>query len=330
MWRFGHATDDVACPAVEGQALDRVMMTINGAPQLNGRIETFATRIPRGRHDGDRRTGPRGPALVGRRPHRAPEGLATHRGVEALFAPLGIPVLIGADADQARIVQMGTTRGSRGVSRSSRRTPVCDRAAPQPGEKVCSLRTRSRDARQFSSDRPAQSGGFRCRGGPPCVPSALRFAFTRRVTNGAAEGNIPRQRRGVQRPRGAHGGQRLSRHCPRRAGLEPAALRRREPPAHRREVNRGFVLTLRRRSPATSARSGLFRTVAETAFARASRMVAEAMADFRPTSARCRATGRTPTRGTCSTRSTRWPRARRRVHRRQREPVGRVHAHRPA
>lgn len=27
--------------------LDRVMLTINGAPQLNGRIETFATRISR-------------------------------------------------------------------------------------------------------------------------------------------------------------------------------------------------------------------------------------------------------------------------------------------
>ena len=242
--------------------LDRVMMTINGAPQLNGRIETFATRISReGATMEDRRTDLAAPALSWDADHRAPEGLATHSGVGGSLRPAGIPVLIGADVDQARIVQMGTTCGSRESPRSSRTgRPSVTAQPPQPGEKVWQLADEIARRPGTSSDRPAEQRA--------CLSWWTARVLQRLASPSpgasptARRRQHPRQRRGVQRPRGAYGDQRLFGDRHGAGGLEP---RRASPPrtsgSSTRREPRLRCWTLRRHQPATSAQAG--RTVAE-------------------------------------------------------------------
>ncbi len=262
--------------------LDSVLVSIDGAPQLNGRIETFKTRVSR--EGATMEIGGRdlaGPALSwDADPTVRLRGLQLTAALEALFAPLGIPVLIGADVDQARIVQMGTTLGSRGVSRSSRRTPVCDRAAPQPGEKVWQLADEiARRLGYLLWTAPSQSGGLAVVVDRPAYSSAERFTFSRRVTNGAAEGNILESAeefnaRDVPTVVNVYSGTARGAQVSNRQRFAAENLQLIDA-----EVNRGFVLDPPPTQP-RHVRAQRARTVAETA-REGARMVAEAMAGFR-------------------------------------------------
>ena len=270
--------------------LDSVLVSIDGAPQLNGRIETFKTRVSR--EGATMEIGGRdlaGPALSwDADPTVRLRGLQLTAALEALFAPLGIPVLIGADVDQARIVQMGTTRGSRGVSRSSRRTPVCDRAAPQPGEKVWQLADEiARRLGYLLWTAPSQNGGLAVVVDRPAYSSAERFTFSRRITSGAAEGNILEgaeefNARDVPTVVNVYSGTARGAQVSNRQRFAAENLQLIDA-----TVNRGFVLDPPPAQP-RHLRAQRSRTVAETA-REGARVVAEAMTGFR--SYRCTVQG---------------------------------------
>lgn len=120
--------------------LDRMFWSIDGATQINGRLETYDTKGSRA-----------GAVMIlsGRDmsgaaidcdadPTLRLKGLPLDAALTALFAPLGIPVRIGANVDAARQVQSGTRRGPRNGGTSRRRHAV-DQSHPQPGEKVWQL-----------------------------------------------------------------------------------------------------------------------------------------------------------------------------------------------
>lgn len=292
MWRSSTRQTTWSVLRQKIKLFDRVTFVIDGAPQLTGRIETFDT-------DGDRESGARmtitgrdmaGPALSwDADPTVRLKGLQLSAALEALFAPLRIPVVIGADADAARTVQIGTTRGSRGVSsgRRTRRTQVCDRAQPQPGEKVWQLADEiARRLGYLLWTAPAQDGGLAVVIDRPAYSSGDVFTFARRITTTSAgetaEGNI------------LSGGESFTiRDVPSEVNVYSGTARGASLSARQRyqavnlaiadtEVTRGFALDPAPTQP-RHVRAQRARTVAETA-SEGTRMVSEAMAGFR----RCR------------------------------------------
>ena len=289
MWRSSVRQTTWAVLRAKIKLFDKVTFVIDGAPQITGRIETFDTQA-------DREGGARitisgrdmaGPALSwDADPTVRLKGLQLSAALEALFAPLGIPVVIGADADAARTVQIGTTRGSRGVSsgRRTRRTQVCDRAQPQPGEKVWQLADEiARRLGYLIWTAPAQDGGLAVVIDRPAYSSAEVFTFARRITETAAgataAGNI------------LSGGETFSvRDVPSEVNVYSGTARGASLSARQRyqavnlaiadvEVTRGFALDPAPAQP-RHVRAQRARTVAETA-REATRIVSEAMYGFR-------------------------------------------------
>lgn len=148
----------------EVKLLENVTISIDGAAQITGRIETLDTLTERG-----------GATMVisGRDlggmamswdadPTVRLRGLSLSDALSALFAPFGVPVLV-TDAAAARIVQSGTNRASlggshhhrsrapvnantgrrrapsRGVTTRRHRAQPIDRSHPRAGEKAWAL-----------------------------------------------------------------------------------------------------------------------------------------------------------------------------------------------
>lgn len=118
---------------------DRMFWAIDGAVQMNGRLEEIVDGAdPQG---GDTLTlsgrDLSGPAL---RWHADPrvrlKGLTLEDAMTRLFAPLGISVRVGEDVGGTRAVQVGTSRSARAGRSTTRRRHTLDRTRPQPGETV--------------------------------------------------------------------------------------------------------------------------------------------------------------------------------------------------
>lgn len=120
--------------------LDSMSWQIDGAEQVNGRIETIETHGSRAGAvmivSGRDMTGPAMDWDAD--PTLKLKGKPLDEALSALLAPLGIPVRIGVGADAAREVQSGTRRGPRGTTTHRRRHAV-DQAHPQPGERIWQL-----------------------------------------------------------------------------------------------------------------------------------------------------------------------------------------------
>lgn len=136
LWRQGRSDSwetirDVA------RGLAPVSVEIDGAPQLRGTIERI--------RDGASRAG--APFTLSGRdaiaaamvsdvdPGLSLRGATLEEVAERAVAPLGLSVVIGADADEARSIQAGARPGARTTKRTRRRHHV-DRFKPKPGEKV--------------------------------------------------------------------------------------------------------------------------------------------------------------------------------------------------
>lgn len=144
-WTFGlwHSAEQASAwqrLRSEAQLGAPVVVEIDGAPQLNGRIEELS--VTDGRDGGVMLTiagrDLSAPAMDWHADPRAHvTGVTLAAALEALFAPLGIRVVVGVDAGAATEVRTRGRPGGRGVtsSRASRRNRV-DRAHPRPGEKV--------------------------------------------------------------------------------------------------------------------------------------------------------------------------------------------------
>lgn len=136
LWRQGRSDSwdrirDVA------RGLAPVSVEIDGAPQLRGTIERV--------RDGASRAG--APFTLSGRdaiaaaivsdvdPTLSLRGATLEEVAERALAPLGLGVVIGADADEARAIQAGARPGAR-TTRRTRRGHHVDRFKPKPGEKV--------------------------------------------------------------------------------------------------------------------------------------------------------------------------------------------------
>ena len=128
---------------------DKVMLSIDGAVQLNGRIEEM--RVGAGPEGGASITiSGRDLSGVAQDWDADPRTRLYKRvlgdALEALFVPLGIPVVIGANADAAREVQSRVRRGTRGSTSAAttasgrhhrkHRTHKVDLSHPRPGERI--------------------------------------------------------------------------------------------------------------------------------------------------------------------------------------------------
>ena len=136
LWRQGRSDSwdqirDVA------RGLAPVSIEVDGAPRLRGIIERI--------RDGAARTG--APFTISGRdaiaaamvsdvdPSLSMRGATIEEVAERAVAPLGLGVVIGADADEARSIMAGARPGAR-TSKRKRRGHHVDRFKPRPGEKV--------------------------------------------------------------------------------------------------------------------------------------------------------------------------------------------------
>jgi prophage tail gpP-like protein len=175
---------------------DNLSVSVDGAAQVTGRIESIATHV-------DRKGG--AVMIVSGRdlggiaeswdadPTVRLRGLPLSDSLAALFAPLGIPVVVSADAAAVRAVQTGTTRNARGVSRSSthRRSQPVDRSHPRAGEKVWRLADEMCRRLGFLLwVAPCADGGLAVVVDVPAYDVPESYSFSRRVVGGVATGNI--------------------------------------------------------------------------------------------------------------------------------------------
>lgn len=117
---------------------DLLSFSIDGAVQMNGRLEQIRQRVSRAEGSGLAISGRdlAGLALSwDADPTVRLKGLPLGECLAALFRPLGILPQIGAGVDDAREVQNGTRRGAR-ASTAAHPRHVVDYAHPRPGEKV--------------------------------------------------------------------------------------------------------------------------------------------------------------------------------------------------
>lgn len=118
----------------------RVLVSIDGAPQLTGAIGRF--RFHNGRDGAACVISGRdlaGPAITwDADPHVTLRNTTAEDAIRALLEPFGIPLSIGVDAAAAREAQANVRRGTRGVTTRTRRR-VLDQVHPRPGEKVWQL-----------------------------------------------------------------------------------------------------------------------------------------------------------------------------------------------
>lgn len=173
--------------------LDRMFWSIDGATQVNGRLETLDTKGSRagavmilsGRDMA-------GAAIDGDAdPTLRLKALPLDAALAALFAPLGISVRIGANVDAARQVQNGTRRGPRDGG-TSRRRNIVDQSHPQPGEKVWQLaETIVRRLGYMIWCAPDPEAGLAVVVDVPAFNGTAQYQFTRRNAGGPVwTGNI--------------------------------------------------------------------------------------------------------------------------------------------
>jgi len=200
MWRS--STRDTTWPVLRRllKLGENVTVSIDGAAQVTGRIETFDTLVER-----------KGASMVisGRDlggmamswdadPTIRLRGLSLSDALTALFAPFGVPVLV-TDAAAARIVQSGTNQGgagrapTRGVRHAATRAQPIDRSHPRAGERAWSLgEEMCRRVGFLLWTAPSANGGLAVVVDVPAFTTPDVFTFTRRIEDGEATGNILR------------------------------------------------------------------------------------------------------------------------------------------
>ena len=191
---------------------ENVTLSIDGAAQVSGRIETFdthgdrsgATIVISGRDLGGMlQTWDADPTVRLR-------GRSLSDALTALFAPFGVPVVI-TDAAAARIVQSGTNNTSIGRASHPRATPAhpraprrgvtaaharrraqpIDQSHPRAGEKAWALAEEMcRRVGFLLWIAPAADGGIAAVVDVPAFTTGDVFTFGRRITDGVATGNI--------------------------------------------------------------------------------------------------------------------------------------------
>jgi len=201
MWRSATRATTWDVLRREVKAGENLTVAIDGAAQITGRIETIETHTSRegammiasGRDlGGVAETWDADPTVRLR-------GLALSDALTALFAPMGIPVLI-TDAAAARIVQAGTNRASLGAQHSARRNtsagthattrgvstaharrraqPI-DRSHPRAGERVWALAEEMcRRVGYLIWVAPSADGGIACVVDVPTFTGADVYLFT--------------------------------------------------------------------------------------------------------------------------------------------------------
>lgn len=175
---------------------DPLTVTLGGAAQVSGRIETVETHVDR-----------KGATMVisGRDlggvaeswdadPTVRLRGLPLSDALRSLFTPLGIPVAVSVSADAVRSVQSGTTRNARGVSHGAtrRRSQPIDMSHPRAGEKVWRLADGlCRRVGYLMWIAPADNGALAVVVDTPAYSTPDVYDFTRSPgPNGTMTGNI--------------------------------------------------------------------------------------------------------------------------------------------
>ncbi len=212
MWRSDVREASWAVLRREVKLGENVTLSIDGAAQVTGRIETLdtvvnrdgATMVVTGRDLG-------GMAMTwDADPTVRLRGLALSDALTALFAPLGIPVLI-TDAAAALAVQSGTNRASlghhtgrpratpsptrrhsptRGVTTARRRATPIDQSHPRAGEKTWALAEEMcRRLGYLLWVAPAADGGLAVVVDVPAFSAAEVFTLALR-TDPAAPSNV--------------------------------------------------------------------------------------------------------------------------------------------
>jgi len=194
---------------------ENVTLSIDGAAQITGRIETLRTAAPDDKGGATMVISGRdlgGMAMTwDADPTVRLKGLALSDALAALFAPFGVPVLI-TDAAAARLVQSGTNRASlghasrphathttrphspsRGVHRAHarRRAQPIDQSHPRAGEKAWALAEEMcRRVGFLMWVAPSAEGGIAVVVDVPAFSTADVFTFGRRIEGHTATGNI--------------------------------------------------------------------------------------------------------------------------------------------
>ena len=194
---------------------ENITLSIDGAAQITGRIETLRTAAPDDKGGATMVISGRdlgGMAMTwDADPTVRLKGLALSDALTALFTPFGVSVLI-TDAAAARLVQSGTNRTSlgrpsrphathttrphspsRGVhaAHARRRAQPIDQSHPRAGEKAWALAEEMcRRVGFLMWVAPSAAGGLAVVVDVPAFSTADVFTFGRRIENGVATGNI--------------------------------------------------------------------------------------------------------------------------------------------
>lgn len=267
-----------------------IVVAIDGAPQLNGRVEAFethgersgATMLVSGRDLS-------GPALSwDATPTLGLRGQTLSDALRLLFAPLGIPVEIGVSADGAREVSLRdnnrrSTRSGRGYARPAptRRSRQVDLAHPKPGEKVWQVAEQiTRRLGYLLWVAPSTTGSLAVIVDAPAFGTPPRYEFRREISGVSASGNILS---GVERfnVRDVPTEVFLYTGGSRGAGLSARSARAISNRAYQsRTITRGFVDPLTLPSQPRHIHDPRART-AEAAAVAANRVIFDAMRHFR-------------------------------------------------
>jgi prophage tail gpP-like protein len=199
-FRFWHSSSDqrTAWETLKREVKigDQVVLAIDRACQLNGPIKA--------RHIGGNREGAymeiSGTDVAGNAidwdadPKIALRGVPLEEAFEKLLEPLGIPLVIGANADAAREIPSRQRPGSRGQSSTrTRRRHRIDYSHPRPGEHVWQvMESIAKRLGYMLWVAPSASGELAIVIDAPNYEQEPAYSFVRRIRNGVAtpESNI--------------------------------------------------------------------------------------------------------------------------------------------
>lgn len=166
-----------------------VKLAIDDSVQFTGRVEDIAGGHDRGKGSVLTFSGRdlAGPAIDwDAYPGARLRSLTLGDALTVLFTPLNLRVLIGADADATRRVQIGTSRTTRTITHRTPRNHV-DRARPKPGERIWQVAERL--CARFGYMiwiAPDADGGMSVVVGVPKYSSPTIFEFKNELRNGVA------------------------------------------------------------------------------------------------------------------------------------------------
>ena len=217
MWRSVSGARDASWEVLRREVKlgENVTISIDGAAQVTGRIETLRTAAPDDKGGATMVISGRdlgGMAMTwDADPTVRLKGLSLSDALVALFAPFGVPVLI-TDAAAARLVQSGTNRASlghahrphatpttrphspsRGVHRAAarRRAQPIDQSHPRAGERAWALAEEMcRRVGFLLWVAPSADGGIAAVVDVPAFSTPDVFTFGRRIEGLTATGNI--------------------------------------------------------------------------------------------------------------------------------------------